>query len=356
MFGTYRTLLALLVVAHHLGGVPAVIAANAVFGFYVLSGYLMTLIMHQNYGYTFYGVSKYALNRFLRIYPIYWVSIALSAIIIIFVGEQYSVNYHPSIYFPDNSSELLKNIFIFFPFRESPRLTPPAWALTVEIFFYICIGLGISKRKKFVLYWFLFSALYHMIINVARMDWDYKYTIIPAASLPFSTGAIIYHYKYEAQEFLKKIPNGLHAYIPAILFSLILLNSIAGFLINQSNAWPFYTNYILNVFMIADLSERNALPFISKTFDKLVGDFSYPIYLIHYQVGLLVVVLMSFLNIGLNRPSPALLFISAPFIFMMAWLLTIAIEQPIEMLRVWVKKYNRLSGQALADTKCHKSL
>lgn len=49
MFGTYRAFLALMVVALHLGGIPK-IGAYAVFGFYCLSGYLMTLIMQTNYG------------------------------------------------------------------------------------------------------------------------------------------------------------------------------------------------------------------------------------------------------------------------------------------------------------------
>ena len=53
MFGTYRTLLALMIVALHLGGVP-VIGGYAVFGFYILSGYLMTLIMQTSYGYSFF--------------------------------------------------------------------------------------------------------------------------------------------------------------------------------------------------------------------------------------------------------------------------------------------------------------
>jgi len=57
MFGTYRIFLALMVVALHLGGIPK-IGAYAVFGFYCLSGYLMTLIMQTNYGYTATGVTK----------------------------------------------------------------------------------------------------------------------------------------------------------------------------------------------------------------------------------------------------------------------------------------------------------
>ncbi|MFT5239279.1 MAG: peptidoglycan/LPS O-acetylase OafA/YrhL [Candidatus Promineifilaceae bacterium] len=74
MFGTYRALLAFMVVALHLGGVP-IIGPYAVFGFYILSGYLMTTIMHTRYGYSPVGFLQYAVNRALRIYPAYWVSL-----------------------------------------------------------------------------------------------------------------------------------------------------------------------------------------------------------------------------------------------------------------------------------------
>lgn len=86
MFGTYQALLALMVVGQHIGGLPR-IGSYAVFGFYALSGYLMTFIMQNNYGYSRFGIGKYALNRFLRIYPIYWVSIAVSALLVMLIAN-----------------------------------------------------------------------------------------------------------------------------------------------------------------------------------------------------------------------------------------------------------------------------
>jgi peptidoglycan/LPS O-acetylase OafA/YrhL len=43
MFGSYRTFLAVLVIANHIGGISE-IGRYAVYGFFVLSGYLMTYI------------------------------------------------------------------------------------------------------------------------------------------------------------------------------------------------------------------------------------------------------------------------------------------------------------------------
>ena len=65
MFGAWRLLLALLVVLGHLHR-PWWPASWAVFSFYVISGYLMSLILDETYGWTGAGRRRFALNRFLR--------------------------------------------------------------------------------------------------------------------------------------------------------------------------------------------------------------------------------------------------------------------------------------------------
>lgn len=336
MFGTYRTLLALMVVATHLGGMHE-IGKYAVSGFFTLSGYLMTLIMQTNYGYTLSGISKYALNRFLRIYPIYWLAISISAILIIIVGEDFSRNYHASMYLPQDFTETIKNILLFFPYRESPRLSPPVWALTVEIFYYILIGLGISKNKKYVLFWLVLSVIYHAVVISMNLDGEYRYYLIPSASLPFATGAFIYHYSHEIQNFTNQLNSRVKENLPYIIFFAILLNWYVGSLSSHRGLF-FYSNFIICAIMVIVLSERKSLPFISKAFDKWMGDFSYPIYLVHYQIGLVVIMLLGKAGFSYERPDAVLMFISIPFIFLLAWMITVSIEKPIELIRSRVKK------------------
>ena len=216
MFGTYRSFLALMVVALHLGGIPQ-IGAYAVFGFYCLSGYLMTLIMQNTYGYTILGIATYGINRFLRIYPIYWVSILISSALIWLLGSDFSASYKSSMYLPENFLELFKNIVLFFPLRESPRLTPPAWALTVEIFYYILISLGFSRNKHITIIWFAFSVLYHIFALILDLGWQRRYFTITAASLPFSTGALLFHYRQKYDHYLDKITGNTYRYFPFFL-------------------------------------------------------------------------------------------------------------------------------------------
>src|SRR5438105_2580714 len=128
MFGTYRTILALFVVASHLGGIPG-FAGYAVFGFYILSGYLMTFILQVNYGYSWSGVLKYAANRFLRIFPLYWVATLISITLVIALGSAYTSQYSESIFLPKNIISALQNFFIVLRHTSEPRLIPSAWAL-----------------------------------------------------------------------------------------------------------------------------------------------------------------------------------------------------------------------------------
>lgn len=337
MFGTYRTFLALMVVALHLGGLPK-IGVYAVFGFYCLSGYLMTLIMLTNYGYTASGMTKYAINRFLRIYPVYWVSILMSAALIWYLGNSFTASYQPSMYLPGNFLELFKNLIIFFPFIESPRLTPPAWALTVEVFFYILIGIGVSKSKRSTLIWVGLSLLYHAGALIFQIGWNHRYFTIFAASLPFSTGALIFHYRHECSQTINRLKGRAYNYLPYFLVSAILVNWKLGHVLNQATGIFFYSNYILCALMVVVLSDRKSLPYISKKFDKWMGDFSYPIYLIHYQVGLIVVVLFAASGIELKRPDLILMAVSIPVIFVISWIITVTVEKPIELIRSNIKK------------------
>ena len=78
MFGCFRYLLALLAVVGHVQHAHAWAAHDAVFGFYTLSGFLMSRILHETYGLHSRGIARYFVNRALRLYPAYWCAVAPS--------------------------------------------------------------------------------------------------------------------------------------------------------------------------------------------------------------------------------------------------------------------------------------
>lgn len=173
MFGLYRTFLALLVAFHHLSGIR--FQGSTVFCFYMLSGYLMTLIMHDNYGYSLAGIRRFAISRFLKIYPLYWIACLTSIFLIVCLGIHYTKAYHSKIFLPENFTQILRNFFVIFSIQSSPRLVPPTWALTVQFFFYILIASGISKTKKITTIWFLISICYTFYTSIAQLDRIYRF-------------------------------------------------------------------------------------------------------------------------------------------------------------------------------------
>lgn len=135
MFGILRTLLAINVVLLHIFNVPT-LGNYSVSFFFLLSGFLMTLIMHESYGFSFKGFKIFWLNRILRLYPTYLVILGIT-IVAIFVFPL--VIRHPDLYMPNRIIEWASNITMIYPnvvpHRIEPRLVPPSWALTNELLF-----------------------------------------------------------------------------------------------------------------------------------------------------------------------------------------------------------------------------
>jgi len=334
MFGFYRTLLALMVVALHIGGIPW-LGGYAVYGFYMLSGYLMTLIMQRTYGYTANGIAKYALNRFLRIYPLYWVAGLITLVLIYCLGEAYVSIYHKAMLYPTAWTDIIKNVFLLFPNLETVRLVPPAWALTVELCFYLLIALGLSKHAKIALVWLGLSVMYHGVAWFA--GWD-RYFSVFAASLPFALGSVLYFYRNQVLQKLFGDRQNLSPYLPLLLLLLMAINWYIGFVLEQLHELFLYINIVLCALMLLVLSSYQSLPWLSKKADAYWGDFSYPIYLVHYQVALLVMYAAQQSGLNISRPSTVLMWLTIPAVFLAAWLLMLLVERPIERLRSRVKK------------------
>jgi peptidoglycan/LPS O-acetylase OafA/YrhL len=287
MFGIWRTLLALEVVLYHLVGVR-IIGQYAVFSFFVLSGFLMTTIMQGTYGYTRAGFVRYIQNRALRLYPSYWFALIVSLILITLFGARAieTFNFHMTI--PQTAGEWLENISIIFvdwsPIDRSPRLVPPTWALTVEIFYYAVIGLGLSRSRRLTISWVAVSLTFPIIAVVAFGGGAALYSTIFAGSLPFALGALTWHFRDELYRLM--LASSLDR--PAILVVMRWLSwaFFAGSHAITNQGWlvPLgnYANVVISALIVCTLFHAKPEPGL-RQIDKKVGDYSYPIYLLHWQ-------------------------------------------------------------------------
>lgn len=338
MFGVYRTILALIVVFHHLLKIP-LIGHYAVHGFFILSGYLMTYIMHNTYGYSFKGKITFAKNRFLRLYPSYWIILVTSIFIILFFGEQFSQQFRGTMYLPNSIKSIVQNFSLIyldiFPSKVSPRVSPPTWALTVELFYYFLIALGVSRTKRITLIWVFMSVLYYILTYYLGYGYAYRYSIVFAGSLPFSIGALIYHFKDELKNLVERYKIIFNSFT---MFFLLAISMLLGVFLKKNNLSllldaSVYFNYIVNGLLIIYLIQGK-LPFISKKIDKKIGDYSYPIYLFHWQAGFFVSMIVwnkPIVNSGYESLINTLLAIIITIVI--SWLIIKFIDEPIEKIR-----------------------
>ncbi len=297
MFGIWRTLLAIEVVAYHILPMP-LIGRYAVFSFFVLSGFLMTEIMHRAYGYTPSGTLRYLANRALRLLPSYWFAAAATLILIAVYGAHEMATYHSAMTVPQSPAQWVQNATMVFPAlfprTVEPRLVPPTWALTVEICYYILIGLGASRTKVTTWVWFAASIAYVLVTRWLYPGGGHLFDAIPAGALPFSVGALAWHYRDLVCSLLDRLQISdprLHIVGRWLLWAaIVLLQALTGWKwLEMLGNW---LNIAISALIVCTLFATKGGESLRRI-DKTVGDFSYPIYLLHLQMGFLAAMILS---------------------------------------------------------------
>lgn len=342
MFGVYRTVLALFVVLQHLGGIP-VIGQYAVQGFFVLSGYLMTYVMHNSYGYTGSGRIAFATNRFLRLFPSYWAALVLSVIVITVIGAASAAQFHPSMRIPDKPQGWLSNLTMIYPSVHpntvSPRLSPATWALTIELVFYAAICLGASSNRRLTIAWVGVGVAYHVVINTMGFGNGARYFAIPGGSLPFALGALLYFFKDRLSLFSPaakidgNLAGALICIVPVILAIAAIGAEGAG---NERIATLcYYLNMAAAMASVAILQGLSG----SKQVDRVIGDLSYHLYILHWIVGMVVFVAILGVPSSDTYAGPVFppLLLTIGLCIAISLALTRFIDRPIEQLRKRVK-------------------
>jgi exopolysaccharide production protein ExoZ len=108
--------------------------------FFALSGFMLFYIYRKKFGQSG-ELKKYLLNRFIRIYPLYWVLtlIALPTLLIFpFLGLGNEINY-----------DLIVHSLLLLPHPEGTEpILDIAWSLVYTVYFYLIFALlFLSKRK-----------------------------------------------------------------------------------------------------------------------------------------------------------------------------------------------------------------
>lgn len=348
MFGIYRVFLAIEVAIFHIVAIPN-IGPYAVHAFFVLSGYLMTLVMKEQYSYSLSGQMRFVMNRALRLYPINACAIVITVVALLAAPPK-SMAFLSSMFIPANVGDWLANFFMIYPqwspIRFQPLLVPQSWALTIELFYYAAIALGVSRTRKSTLVWFALSAVastYLVLSSGALVEFNYDpvYTNIISGSLPFSFGALLYH----ERELVSLRPLGkdrLLLLVSVISAGIFLAIVAAVFRKYYNMDWVevvcFFANLPLNGVAILLLARSSASSYLRRI-DTEVGRYSYPFYLLHLLAGIVVseVLFQQTASPGTLK-SVVVLVVALALTAFVSFLLLALVDTPINRLRDSIKK------------------
>jgi peptidoglycan/LPS O-acetylase OafA/YrhL len=276
--GCWRFFLAFLVVISHLWkGMIGGPAAYAVWGFYVLSGYLMTLVLNEKYGPSINGLKRYAYNRFLRIYPLYWIASALGLLALIILPS-YGISLsslNPQFVLPLSLADYWHNITLIPVFGGGNFLVPVSGALATEIGAYILMPIiAFSRLAAFI------GLILSLIVNIRlgltiddhALNFAMRYSSFWSCYIAFAFGSLTYQFK-------DKISNRfMLPYLSIVVWVAHSLLSRLYFL----SPWTFglYASIPLSSWVVISLIGKK-----TGKLDKLLGDLSYPVYLLHSGVA-----------------------------------------------------------------------
>jgi peptidoglycan/LPS O-acetylase OafA/YrhL len=302
--GTIRTLLALAVVFAHCYGFVFTGGMLAVQIFYVISGYLMSLILLSDNDYI--DIKKFYLNRALRLMPIYWFVALASLGFNIFLNIQGEDRFFYIFSEIDEWAKVLSifsNIFIIgqdvivftgvidgdFGFLTDLSkselnvgdglLVPQSWTLALEISFYLIAPFILRSPKVWmlILAGSLFIKFYLVYLGIGTTD-PFSYRFFPAELSLFLLGSFSHQYLqplYMKKGFLSQ--RTLPVFITSFSIAIILFYSFL----------PQYKSFVLALIMIAYMVL--VIPFLAHFqkifyFDNWIGNLSYPIYISHFLV------------------------------------------------------------------------
>jgi len=357
--GSARTLFAVSVVFAHSYGCVFVGGTLAVPLFFVISGYLISYILVE--AKTYKTKTAFYYNRFLRLFPLYWIVTVTTLLAVVLAkvlfGETHQIiSTFSSLNWDGRIALIFANLFILgqdwimfsgvqdgnfklvLNFKDSSvdvyrgLIAPQAWALGVELNFYLLAPL-ILTRKKLMLNLFLASVLlkaYLMHIEISFFSDPWKSRFFPTEISFFLFGAC-------SHQFWKpwlKMHNLMSEFFVTVISYIFLLYCIIYCIL------PFKNFNAISLLILLFLSLPLLFKFqASNSWDKKIGELSYPIYISH----MLVVWTIGFLTekFGIDYKSFLGSLIILFFTFVISYFLNISVGRFLEKQRNQVKKMQK---------------
>jgi peptidoglycan/LPS O-acetylase OafA/YrhL len=335
--GLFRLLLALSVALAHANlryGLPAAVAVQS---FFLMSGFYMALVLDRRYreAWRFYA------NRALRLLPAYWVVALLTLLLAtgpdpsllpatarwFLAAANTAVVGQDAVMFLGASAD--RGLYFAADFRQTdPQLwhyllVPQAWSLGVEILFYLCAPVLVRCRTR-VLVGLLAAALTARCLTYAAGfgadPWTYRFFPFELALFVAGICSFRAHRRWAGAVAarLSRLGGAATAGLIGLLVAYRWLpDATVGPVSAKSVAFFACLAAALPVAFLWSTSSRA---------DRLLGDLSYPVFIGHWLVMILLT------QAGL-RPSDGhgLLFVAA--VLSASTVLWLVVDRPVDRWR-----------------------
>ena len=284
--------------------------------FFVISGFVIYLSLDNHP-----SPLDFVVSRAIRLYPTYWAGIVLTTIVVSLVGLPFW-DYRPW--------EIAANFTMFQSFAFLPSVDGVYWSLAEELKFYLLMlffrAIGLIQRPVLVCgSWLFFVSLYalgtqHLESNWARQACEIGYLLLGGGCcFWFISGIAIYGMFRNST----RVSNYVIMVFNTIYFLLSVGNSI--------RPTPLAAGLILLIFT-GTIFLRPA--WLRHPALILLGSLSYPIYILHQNIGYCVIKTCYQANLsGYFAVATAVLFAMG-----LSWLVWRFIDQPTGN---WLRKRYR---------------
>jgi peptidoglycan/LPS O-acetylase OafA/YrhL len=295
----------------HLQGLSDVAAYGAlgVQLFFVISGFV---ILMSAYGRT---VGHFAASRVARLFPAYWVGVALTSVLLILLtqGRLKKVTW----------GEALVNLTMLQEALGVRHVDGVYWTLWIELVFYFTIavflwrGMTYHRILAFIVLWPLIGLL------AARANSEMlNLILVPRYSALFAAGMALYLIYAHGHDFVRWALVGLNAVIAGqqtVAHHLPSMRRNTGVELSSGVTWLL----ILSFVAVVALATLTPLRSMGWRWMAVAGALTYPVYLVHEYWGLWIV----------SELRPAIgpwlaLFVGAVACLSMAWLIHRFVERP----------------------------
>ncbi len=239
--------------------------------FFIISGFV--IIMSAGNA----TVASFTIARIIRLYPAYWLCCTLSFIAILSF---------PQTKFSASVSTYLYNMTMLEGFLSKPFIDHSYWTLTVEIRFYALVAtvilLGQIRRvEMFVIAWLLAV----IALNFYPVALLAKY-LMPKFAPYFIAGTLFYFIRTKGLSLLRMVALAV-TWVMALRASLAQVDELES--LYSTSFSPVVIGIVITTFFIVMLLIATRMTGrLGSMKWTLLGSLTYPLYLIHQTVGLLI--------------------------------------------------------------------